>query len=308
MAYITLGWADHPPPEFLHGAVSIGNFDGVHRGHHALIQATKRWSKRIEGPAIAITFDPPPVALLNPPALREPLTTLGERAALLEACGADHVIALTTDAALLSLSPEAFFEDVVHRQLQAKAVVEGFNFFFGRARRGDIGFLRHLCQGAGIEFEEVSPFLLNDRPVSSSRVRQAIEEGDMKLTAELLGRTYSIRGRVVQGAQRGRTLGFPTANLAEVNTLLPRLGVYAVRAKLANRIYSAAANIGSNPTFGEVARKIEVHLLDFEGDLYGQTLEVEFVARLRNVIPFANAQALIAQLQDDLSQARRLLV
>lgn len=298
-----LKWSDYPPDEFRGGAVTIGNFDGVHRGHAELVATAKRLAAMVSGPTVAVTFDPPPVALLNRSAWKQPLATLSERIKRLLLAGADHVVILETDASLLALSAEAFFEDVILRQLGAKAIVEGYNFHFGRSRGGNVGTLRTMCKAAGIAFEEVPPMLLHGEAISSSRIRTAINAGDVKLAAELLGYPYRIWGDVVEGAKRGRTIGFPTANLANVRTLLPADGVYAVRADSR----PAAANIGPNPTFGEDARKIEVHLLDFTGDLYGAVMQVEFVARLRDTKPFANVDGLKAQLERDISETRKVL-
>jgi riboflavin kinase / FMN adenylyltransferase len=305
MAIHRLKWSDYPPPEVCGGCVTVGNFDGVHRGHAALVATAKRLATAVGGPAVAVTFDPPPVALLNPPAWKLPLATLADRAAALQLAGADHVVILETGASLLALSAEAFFEDVLVRQLGAKAIAEGYNFHFGRGRGGNVGTLRSMCAAAGIAFEEVPPLLFEGEAISSSRVRAAVNAGDVKLAAQLLDHPYCIRGEVVEGAKRGRTLGFPTANLANVETLPPAEGVYAVRATVDGGSYPAAANVGPNPTFGDETRKIEVHLLDFAGDLYRKNLSIHFAARLRETRPFANVDALKAQLERDVAEVRR---
>lgn len=302
MAIHRLKWSDYPPPALRGGCVTVGNFDGVHRGHAALVGAAKRLARTVGGPAVAVTFDPPPVALLNPPAWKLPLATLLDRAAALEDAGADHVVVLETDASLLALSAEAFFEDVLVRQLGAKAIVEGYNFHFGRGRGGNVETLRRMSSEAGLAFEEVPPLLHDGEAISSSRVRAAVNAGEMTLAAELLGRPYRISGTVVEGAKRGRTLGFPTANLANVETLPPAEGVYAVRADSR----PAAANVGPNPTFGDETRKIEVYVLDFAGDLYGKTMAVEFVARLRATRAFANVESLKDQLLRDVAATREV--
>lgn len=309
MAIHHVAWSEFPPEVLRAGAVTVGNFDGVHRGHRALVAAARGCADRARGPAIAITFDPPPAVLLGRQdgPLRVPLTTMAERAAWLQHAGVDHVAILRTDAALLSLSPEAFFEDVLLRQFGAVAIVEGYDFRFGRARQGDVSLLRDLCLRHGMHFEEVRPLTsASGEPVSSSRIRKALLEGEIPLAEELLGRPYAILGRVATGAQRGRTLGFPTANLEDVMTLVPAVGVYAVRVEYQGQTYHGASNIGPNPTFGELARKIEVHLLDFAGDLYGKTLEVTFLARLRSTRPFASVDELVAQLQRDIAAVRQI--
>jgi riboflavin kinase/FMN adenylyltransferase len=308
MATAVLERTDRPPPGFAGGAVTVGNFDGVHIGHRALVAAARRWADRLGGPAVAVTFDPPPYQVLVPGSARPPLTTLPDRAARLHAAGADHVVVLKTDPALLALDPPAFFADVLQRTLGAKTVVEGYDFRFGRGRAGDVASLRAMCAAAGVGFEEVPPQELDGGPVSSSRVRAALLAGDVSLAAKLLGRPYRIAGTVVAGAKRGRTIGFPTANLGDVPTVLPGNGVYAVRAAVNDATHPAAANIGPNPTFGDDARKVEVHLIDFAGDLYGTPLAVEFAAKLRDTRPFAGVNELVEQVRRDVAAAKELFI
>lgn len=304
MATLSIPWTTHPPDEFTGGAVTVGNFDGVHLGHRALLAATIRNARAVGGPAVAVTFDPPPVALLNPPALKAPLTAVADRAALLHAAGVDHVVILQTDPGLLALSPEAFFEDVILRLFRAKAVVEGFNFRFGRGRAGDTATLRELCGRHGLAFEEVTPNLGDGEPISSSRVRDALNAGDVSAAAGMLGWNYTVAGVVEAGAKRGRTIGFPTANVGGIPTLLPKDGVYAVTATVDGRTWKGAANLGPAPTFGEDTRKVEVHLIDFAGDLYGKALRVEFVRRLRDTRAFGGVAELIDQLKRDVEAAK----
>jgi len=303
MELLRLPWMIHPPEAYIGGAVTVGNFDGVHRGHRELILAAERQAEHLGGPTVAVTFDPPPTHLLYPNTVKPPLTTLVQRAELLGEAGADFVVVLQADAGLASLSPIAFFEDVLRGLFQAKAVVEGYNFRFGRNRAGDGEQLRSLCDAAGVTFEEVSPLMIAGEAVSSSRVRAALLACDVVAATLHLGRRYSLQGTVVTGAQRGRTLGFPTANLADVPTVLPGNGVYAVTAMVDDRTYAAAANIGPNPTFGDDSRKIEVHLIDFSGDLYGRNLKIEFVQRMRETKPFSGIATLKAQLQLDIAAA-----
>ena len=309
MGLISLDWHEYPPAELTGGAVTVGNFDGVHLGHQALVATARRQAGAVHGPAVVVTFDPPPHRVLHPDSgpPRPPLTTLEHRAELLHVAGADHVVILRTGPALLALSPEAFFEDILIRQLGAKAAVEGYDFRFGRGRAGTTETLRQLCASRNLAFEEVPPLHHAGATVSSSRVRAAIVGGDVRLAAELLARPYRIEGRVVEGARRGRTIGFPTANLEGIPTVLPGNGVYAVRSYLDSRMVPGAANVGPNPTFGEDARKIEVHLIDFSGDLYGERLAVEFIARLRETRPFGGVEELTAQLKRDVEEARRIL-
>jgi riboflavin kinase / FMN adenylyltransferase len=303
MALVPFRIGEPMPAKVRGGIVAVGNFDGVHRGHSALIDVAHSLAGN-RGAVIPVTFDPHPLVLLAPERYQPPLTTIAERSRLLLALGADQVVVLQTTRELLALSPEAFFESVIREGLAASGMVEGFNFRFGRERAGSNETLQALCSAAGMAFREVPPFELDGRPVSSSRVREAIHSGDLSTASALLGRPYRIVGQVGVGAKRGGTIGFPTANLERIETILPPLGVYAVTVALDKRSYAGAANIGPNPTFGEQAVKIEVHLIDFDGDLYGREIGVDFVAKIRETKKFANVEGLIEQLKSDVVAAK----
>lgn len=298
-----LNYNEVPPAECRGGAVAVGNFDGVHLGHAHLIRILLEQRR----PAVVISFDPHPLRLLAPERFQPLLTTPEDRVEFLRSCGADQVILLRTTAELLHLSAEEFFERILRDNFQAKAIVEGFNFRFGRDRTGDLNTLAELCRLNGLSLKVVPPLELDGSPVSSSRVRNALLAGDAAEAARLMGRSYRLHGVVGGGQRRGRILGFPTANLEQVETLLPADGVYAVRVKCDEMVYAGAANVGPNPTFGENIRKIEVHLLDFDGDLYGKRLSVEFIRRLRGTRPFTGPEALKAQLQLDVQQVREIM-
>jgi riboflavin kinase/FMN adenylyltransferase len=292
------------PAHLRHGAVTIGNFDGVHRGHARIVQRLIETAKSVGGPAMVFTFDPHPVRLLRPEQAPPPLTWTDRKAELLAELGVDAVIAYPTDEALLKLSPEQFFQQIVREQLAARAMVEGPNFFFGRGRGGDIRLLGELCTASGMTLEVVEPLVEHGEFVSSSRVRSMILSGDVSGAAQMLTRPYRIRGLVTHGAGRGHKIGFATANLEGIVTLLPSPGVYAGRAIAPAGTWPAAINIGPNPTFGENALKVEVHLIDFSGSLYGLPLEVDFLARLRDIQPFASVSELTSQLAKDVERAR----
>jgi len=304
---IPLSTADSPDARLLGGAISIGNFDGVHLGHAALLSRLRTLADQIGGPAVAVTFDPPPASLLRPGQIPPQLTTISRREGLLRRCGVDGVVVIRTTPDLLSQTPEAFFQAVVVGSLQARGIVEGPNFFFGRNRAGNPHLLAKLCGQAAIECEIVQPETSGDRMVSSTRIRELLSEGEVARASQLLTARYRIEGRVGAGAGRGRTLGFPTANLSQVMTLVPGVGVYACWALFEGQAYPAAVNVGANPTFGEYDYKIEVHLIDFSGDLYDCLLEIEFVTRIRPVQHFSSSESLKAQLDHDISQIRGLL-
>jgi riboflavin kinase / FMN adenylyltransferase len=297
------------PASLRNGAVAIGNFDGVHRGHARIVERLLEVAKSVSGPAVVFTFDPHPVRLLRPQQAPPPLTWSERKAELLAELGVDHVIAYPTDEALLQLSPGEFFERIVVERLRARAIVEGPNFCFGRDRTGDIKLLESLCNHANIMLKVVEPIRIGDEYVSSSRVRRLIEIGDVEQAAHLLTRPYRLRGMVRHGANRGARLGFPTANLDAIDTLLPATGVYAARAFLAEGAgVPAAVNVGPNPTFAEQAIKVEVHLIDWHGSLYGQPLEVDFLARLRDIQRFDNVECLTNQLRSDIERARSIAI
>ena len=289
------------------GAVAIGNFDGVHLGHRRIVERLLARSRELGGPAIVFTFDPHPVRLLRPAECPPPLTWTERKAEVLAALGVDRVVAYPTDEALLRLSAREFFQRIVVEALAAKAVVEGPNFYFGHNREGDVRLLGELASGAGMTLDVVEPVVLEGEIVSSSRVRRLIAAGDVAAAARLLAAPYRIRGMVTHGAGRGAKIGFPTANLAGIDTLLPAAGVYAGRAWVADEPCAAAINLGPNPTFGDAGLKVEVHVLDCEAALYGQPLEVEFVARLRDVVKFGSAGELVTQLKRDVDEVRRVV-
>jgi riboflavin kinase/FMN adenylyltransferase len=307
MSIHTLAWDEMPPAAIRGGAVAIGNFDGVHRGHAALMTELRREAHALAGPAVALSFDPHPLKLLRPEQFQPVLTTVADRAMLLEACGADHVLFLRTTPVLLQLNAATFFHQILQDRLAVRALVEGPNFRFGRDREGNIETLQSLCREIGIGLTILAPVLVEGRPVSSSRVRTALEQGNVREAARLLNRPYRLRGTVGTGRQRGRLIGFPTANLEQIGTLVPWDGVYAVRVHRGDQSWPGAANIGPNPTFGESARKIEVHLIGFHGELQGEVLLVDFVDRLRDTRRFESVAELQAQLQRDVEEARGML-
>lgn len=288
------------------GAVSIGNFDGVHRGHVAIVQRLLQRATAVGGPAIVFTFDPHPVRLLRPEQCPPPLTWTERKAELLAAQGVDWIVAYPTDEALLALSAVEFFEQIICNSLAAKALVEGSNFFFGRNREGDVKRLAELARGAGISLDIVDPVAENGAIVSSSRARELIRVGEVQRANGMLSAPYRIRGMVTHGAGRGAKIGFPTANLSAIDTLLPAFGVYAGRAWADDAAYAAAIHVGPSPTFGDTVARVEVHLIDYHETLYGQPLEVDFLARLRDIRPFASPAELVEQLRQDVEAAKRL--
>jgi riboflavin kinase/FMN adenylyltransferase len=306
MASHVVDWQQPPPESCRHGAVAIGNFDGAHRGHASLIAELVPAARRLGGPAVALMFDPHPSVLLRPEKSVPLLTSPAERAEQLHLLGADQVLTLRTTPSLLTLRAVEFFEQVVRQRLAAQAMVEGSDFRFGRGREGTIELLSVLCRQAKLALTIVPPLMFQGSEVSSSRIRECLLQGDIATATRLLGRPYRLHGVVGSGQRRGRTIGFPTANLEQVATVIPGDGVYAVRVlQETGQTWTGALNIGPNPTFAEQERKIEVHLIGFQGDLYGHSLAVDFITRLRDTRSFAGPAALIEQLRKDIEQARR---
>jgi riboflavin kinase/FMN adenylyltransferase len=275
-------------------------------GHARLVERLEARAAQIGGPAIVFTFDPHPVRLLRPEQCPPPLTWTERKAELLERLGVDALVAYPTDDALLAHSPEDFFQEVVLGRLQARALVEGPNFRFGRDRTGDVVLLQRLCSRHGLSLDVVEPVAADGEIVSSSRVRRLIAAGGIGAANRLLTAPYRVRGMVTHGAGRGGQLGFPTANLEGIDTLLPAHGVYAGRGYCQTASCPAAVNIGPNPTFGEHAVKVEAHLIGLDATLYGQVLELDLLDRLRDIRPFGSREALAEQLARDVAQAAQI--
>ena len=288
------------------GALTIGNFDGVHLGHKQLIDQLKDFATKLDNAAVVFTFDPHPVRILRPEQTPPPLTWTNRKADLLAELGVDVVVAYPTDRELLNLTYREFFQQIVIEQLGAKAMVEGPNFYFGKGREGNIETLADLCEENQVQLKIVEPLMEEDSFISSSRIRELIREGKVGAAAEMLTHPYRIRGMVTHGAARGAKIGFPTANLDAIDTLVPSMGVYAGRTFVDGRAHWSAIHIGPSPTFGEQIPKVESHLLDFESSLYGQVIEVDFIRRLRDIRQFASAEELTHQLTQDISETRNV--
>lgn len=296
-------------PGRLRGAfLTVGNFDGVHLGHARLIGRLRGLADASNAPAVALTFDPHPAALLRPDRAPVPLSWTDRNAELLVASGATEVGVFRTGPWLLGLTAREFFDRVVIHLFGARGMVEGPNFAFGRDRAGDTTKLGAWAAELGLRFEVVEPTLVGGAIVSSSRVRGLIAEGLVEEASGLLGRPHRVRGIVCHGAARGRGLGFPTANLSEVENLIPADGVYATWAYLdgKGKPFPAATHVGPNVTFGEQDQKIEAHLLDFDGDLYGRFVEIELLERVRTTRKFAGLEDLLGQIQADVDRVRTI--
>ena len=288
-------------------AVAVGNFDGVHVGHAAIVGRLREAAERHRVPAVVLTFDPHPASILRPEQAPLPLTTPARRAELLLALGVNAVCVQPADAALMALEAEAFYEGVLRGRFAARAVVEGQDFRFGARRRGDVAMLAALCGRDGVDLDVVPPVVIDGEAVSSSRIRTLVAAGRLAEAHTLMTAPYRLTGAVVVGARRGGTIGFPTANLAGIATLLPALGVYAAVAHVDGVTVPAAVHVGPNVTFGETSVSVEAHLIGFAGDLYGRPLDVDFLDRVRDTRRFSSVEDLKAQLADDVAAARRIV-
>ena len=285
--------------------LSIGNFDGVHVGHRWLLDKVVAKARSLGVPSCIYTFDPPPRVVLAPSLVRPRIVAWPERVRLLGEAGIDHVVVERFTRAFAQHPPAWFVDEILGHRLRPSAMVVGYDFRFGRARAGDIALIRTRLPELPIEqvdAHEVGGI------VSSSRIREVVEAGDMETAQALLGRPHRIHGTVIPGDKRGRTIGFPTANIESAAELVPPAGVYAVRARIdGGRWQDAVANLGVRPTFDKDGFSIEVHLLDFRGDIYGAQVEVAFIARLRAEKRFADILELQAQIQRDVVDARARL-
>lgn len=293
------------PPSLRGAAVVIGNFDGVHRGHQALMQALRQWAVALGNlPTLVLTFEPHPQKVLNHTQAPERLTSMRGKARWIEEGGMDGLFVLRFSRQLAACSPEAFMRHILVEGLGVRAVLVGENFRFGAGGQGDCATL--LSGGAALGFDVCCQPLLQegDQVVSSTRVRAALKSGQLAEVEQLLGRAFEIEGRVIHGDQRGRLLGFPTANLLLADLLHPAPGVYIVESYVQGQWLPAVANLGHNPTFGTHALHLEVHILAPCGDLYHQVMRVRFLHRLRDEIRFADGAALRQQIASDVQQSR----
>ena len=284
---------------------TIGNFDGHHLGHRSLLQTVVETARKAQGTALVLTFEPHPVKILAPRVDLRFLTSPEEKLAHLEAAGIDEVVFLNFTPTFAAMSPDQFAENILHRSLTLSELFVGNHFAFGKGRAGHIDDLVRLGGQYGFRVHPMIPVTMDGDVVSSSRIRQLIQAGNMERVASLLGRVYGIRGTVVHGVQQGQAMGWPTANVRiPADRVVPPDGVYAARTIHDSQSHDSIAYIGTRPTFGAGERLIEVNLLDKASDLYGQDITVQFVARVRGDHTFASADELSKQIVRDVEQAR----
>jgi len=290
--------------------LTIGNFDGVHRGHQILFQRVKEWARKLDGESVVMTFHPHPLDVLFPGKGPVFITSHERKLELIAACGIDATIVIPFDAEFSKISARDFVKGLLVDRLGVKGLVVGYDYRFGYGREGNIEFLKKLGEECGFQVDVVSGIEMEGTVVSSTLIRQFIQEGDLREANSLLGRPYEITGMVVKGRQRGgRLLGFPTANInmGESGQASPKRGIYAVEVVVGGKEFGGAANLGYNPTFGDTELSLEVHIFDFGEDIYGKPITVRFVDRLRDERRFSGPEELAVQIRKDVAKAKDIL-
>ena len=288
-------------------AVTFGVFDGIHLGHQAVINTLLKRAAQDNLASLLVGFYPHPLAFLAPERCPPLLTPLSKRVEILQQFGVDEIVMLSFDAQIASMSPESFVEHVILEKCQAKHVVVGYACQFGKNRAGNAERLVQLSTGYAFDVSVVPPTEVAGAPVHSTRIREALAQGDLQLSSQLLGRPYSLIGTVVHGDGRGRTIGFPTANIETQNQVYPPNGVYAIRANLEERWLDGVLNIGMRPTFNGVNIQVEGHFFNFDEIIYGKPVEIFFVEKIRSERKFPNPEFLIQQIQRDIAAATEIL-
>jgi riboflavin kinase/FMN adenylyltransferase len=286
--------------------LALGNFDGVHLGHQAIFRHVRSRAQAIQGTGMVFTFEPHPLRVLRPEHAPPLLTTFEQKMQLIEAEGIEIGLRVPFTDVFAKQEPHEFIQEVLCRTIGARELVVGYDFRFGHQRTGTVEHLREAAATYGYRVTVVPAISVAGLTVSSSNIRKLVRQGDVEGASRLLGRYYAVEGPVVEGFRRGRTIGFPTANVQPINEIVPQTGVYAVRVIWRDASLNGVANVGYNPTFGNDALSVEAHLFDFQTDLYGDTIRVEFVRKIRDERKFESVDALIAQIAQDAEQARAI--
>ncbi|WP_035243796.1 bifunctional riboflavin kinase/FAD synthetase [Desulfonatronovibrio hydrogenovorans] len=288
--------------------LTIGNFDGVHVGHQQLITKVKKKARLMDLTSMVITFDPHPLRVLVDTKTPPFITLTDQKLELIDQMGVDYTLCMTFTRELAGLEPQEFVHKYLVDKLKVKELIIGYDYAFGKGRKGNFTLLKVLGEKYGFSVDQFPPVMVDGAIVSSTRIRDMVEDGRVWEVRPLLGRFYRVEGRVITGKQRGGALlGFPTANIFLKDELFPRTGVYAVWAEVDGKILPAVANIGYNPTFGNDYLSVEVHILDFSGNIYDQPIKVHFVQRLRSEKKFSGIDELKAQIQKDCALGRKIL-
>ena len=290
---------------FKNPVVTLGNFDGIHLGHQRIFKKVIEVAQRMEGESVVITFEPHPLKILSPEDCPPLLTPFRKKMMWMEKTGIEKVLCLQFTKAFSEMSPSEFVKRILLEKIGAKRIIIGYNYRFGKGKSGTVESLKEICSTYGIEVEVVEALVVDQIPVSSSKIRELIREGEVEKASKLLGRDYLVIGQVIHGTHRGHDLGFPTANLEMTEELYPKAGVYAVRVEWNHQRFNGLANLGFNPTFDGNTFTMEVHILNFNYQIYGDEIQVSFVKRIRDEIRFQSLQDLIDQIQWDIEWATR---
>ncbi len=287
--------------------VTLGNFDGIHLGHKTILNYVSNMADKRDGTAVAITFSPHPLKVLSPDLSPPMLTTFKKKVTLIQDEGIDILICARFSKKFADQHPRSFAANVLAGKIGAKEVVVGYDYRFGKGREGTIDYLKKMGEEFDFTVTVIDAYKVGGEIVSSTAIRSFVEDGEVGKAAGMLGRYYSVEGRVVNGMKQGVAIGYPTANISTPSELLPRTGVYAARVKIDNRIYNGVVNIGFNPTFKRDRLTIEMHILEFKGDLYGRRIEIEFIGRIRNEQEFPSAGELAKQIKRDVAAAGKIM-
>jgi riboflavin kinase/FMN adenylyltransferase len=293
--------------KFTKSIVTLGNFDGLHLGHQELIKMVIRRAKETGGKSLVVTFRPHPLKILAPEKCPPLISIYEEKIRLFDKLGIDVLVKIPFTLEFSAMAPERFIKDVLCDLLGAKEIFVGYNYRFGKGRKGNIGTLKELGKKCGFVVREVKQVSLNGEEISSTKIRRLLGEGDVEHAARLLGRTYAVTGIVVKGDGRGKSLGFPTANIVPKHAIIPAKGVYAVRLYVRDKLYDGIANIGLRPTFGKKDLTIEVHVFDFDEDIYNEEVSLYFIKKIREEKKFETPGDLARQIRSDILAAKEIL-
>ena len=288
--------------------LTIGNFDGVHKGHLALFDKVKERAKAIAGQSVVMTFEPHPLKIMRPANGPQLITHTGQKLELIEKAGIDVIVCVSFDREFAAIPARDFVNSILVKKIGIKEIVVGYDYTFGHNREGDINLLREIGNDFGFVVHLVGPIEIDHTLVSSTSIRRLVQEGRLEEARVLLGRDFEVQGTVVKGRNRGgRLLGFPTANLNPHGELLPKTGVYAVKLLIDDVFYNGVTNVGYNPTFGDTGLTVETHVLDYSGELMGKTIKVHFIKRLRDEKTFKTLEELSSQIAHDIARAEEVL-
>lgn len=293
---------------FQNAVVTIGTFDGVHLGHQTIIERIRKAAKEIAGESVIITFHPHPRAVLSPGSVQS-LSSVREKIELLEKCGVDNLVIIPFSRDFSEQEAEHYIEHFLVKYFQPKKIIIGYDHRYGKNRKGDFALLESMQEKFGYTVSEIDKQTLDDLTISSTKIRNALKEGDIKQANDLLGHRYTLSGIVIKGRQNGRLLGYPTANIQveEAEKLIPRKGIYAVRVKVGHKWFGGMLSIGFNPTFDGTQLSVEVNILDFNRDIYGENITVEFIQYMRDEVKFASMDDLIKAIDNDKVEIEKVL-